>query len=194
VAVQGFGSVGTHAARYLAQRGAVLVAASDSHGTVMDPGGLDVPALIAAKQDGRSLADTGIGQKGDRDAIVGVDCDIWIPAARPDVIHDGNVDQLKAKLVMEGANIPITATAEARLHERGVLCVPDFIANAGGVICASVEYHGGTEAQAFAVIEEKLKGNTRAVLEKAKSTGALPRQAAADLAEARVRDAMRYRR
>ena len=77
-------------------------------------------------------------------------CDIWIPAARPDVIHMDNVGRLNARLVVEGANIPITQEAEeAELHQRHVLVIPDFIANAGGVICASVEYHGGTQAMAW---------------------------------------------
>ena len=78
----------------------------------------------------------------------------------------------------QGANIPCTPEAEEALHRRGVLVVPDFIANAGGVICASVEYHGGVRSQAFAVIEEKIRTNTRTVLERAAQTGTLPRAAA----------------
>jgi glutamate dehydrogenase/leucine dehydrogenase len=79
------------------------------------------------------------------------------------------------------------------LHERGTLIIPDFIANAGGVICASVEYHGGTQTQAFATIEEKIRTNTRLVLEEAAKANMLPRQAAIALAERRVRKAMEYR-
>ena len=73
--------------------------------------------------------------------IVDVACDIWIPAARPDVVHEGNVERLRAGLVVQGANIPLTEGAEAYLHEHGVLSVPDFIANAGGVICAAMVCH-----------------------------------------------------
>ena len=72
--------------------------------------------------------------------------------------------------------------------------IPDFIANAGGVICASVEYHGGTQSQAFQTIEEKIRANTEEVLDNAKKTGSLPRQAAVSLAEQRVKSAMAYRR
>jgi glutamate dehydrogenase (NAD(P)+) len=194
VAVQGFGSVGQHAARFLADKGAILVAAADSTGTVIDPDGLDIPALMALKTDGKAVTDYGKGEKGDRDAVVGVDCDIWIPAARPDVIHAGNAADLKARLVAQGANIPITAEAEAMLHQRGVLSVPDFIANAGGVICAAVEYHGGSQSQAFATIEEKIRRNTREMLESARESGQLPRQAAEAMAEQRVRRAMALRR
>jgi len=78
------------------------------------------------------------------------------------------------RLVAEGANIPLTAEAEAALAARGVLVLPDFIANAGGVICAAVEFRGGTESAALALIDEKIRANTEAVLNELKRTGALP--------------------
>lgn len=93
-------------------------------------------------------------------------------------------------MVLQGANIPATPEAEADLYRRGVLVVPDFIANAGGVICASVEYHGGTQAGALSAIEEKLRFNTRAVLASARDRKIAPRAAAVALAEERVRRAM----
>ena len=194
IAVQGFGSVGTHAARFLAREGAVLVAASDSRGTLHDPDGLDVEALIELKAGGKGVADFSQGQTDEPDMIVGVDCDIWIPAARPDVIDSGNAGDIKARLILQGANIPATPEAEAMLHQRGVLIVPDFIANAGGVICAAVEYRGGTEAAAFAMIEEKIAANTRTVLARAAGEKTRPRAAAETLARERVETAMTYRR
>lgn len=194
VAVQGFGAVGRHAARFLAAKGAVLVAAADSAATVHDPRGLDVEALCAHKQSGRRLADWRAGERLGSGAILDVPCDIWIPAARPDVLDAINVERLDARLVLQGANIPATAEAEKRLHEKGILVLPDFIANAGGVICAAVEYRGGDEAAALATIEAKIRANTRAVLEAAARSGELPRQAAVALAEARVRRAMQFRR
>ena len=194
VAVQGFGAVGMHAARFLAERGAVVVAAADSSGTVLDPDGLDVEALIGLKKGGGSVVDYGAGEQLDRDAIVGVDCDIWIPAARPDVIREDNVDNVKARLIVQGANIGVTEAAEAALHDRGVICIPDFISNAGGVICASVEYHGGTETQAFQVIEDKTRTNTAEVLSRAASNDYLPRQAATAISEERLKTAMQLRR
>jgi glutamate dehydrogenase (NAD(P)+) len=194
VAVQGFGAVGYHAARCLVAKGAMVVAAADRSATLVDPAGLDVAALRDLKTSGGRLADFPKGQKLPSGAIVEVDCDIWIPAARPDVLDAGNVDRLRAKLVLEGANIPITPEAEIRLHSRGVLVVPDFIANAGGVICAAVEYRGGDESMAMAIIDERISANTRAVLEEAARTEAPPRQAAVALAERRVRTAMQFRR
>ncbi len=123
-----------------------------------------------------------------------VDCDIWIPAARPDVLRADNVDRLQTRLVLQGANIPCTPEAEATLHERGVLVVPDFIANAGGVICAAVEYHGGSEAHAFEQIDAKIRANTDAVLREAQRSGARPREAALHLARQRVERAATARR
>jgi glutamate dehydrogenase (NAD(P)+) len=194
VAVQGFGAVGIHAARFLARKGAVLVAASDTSATLSDPAGLDVEVLAALKRAGGRLADAASGRKAAPDAIVGVPCDIWIPAARPDVIDARNVERLSARLVLEGANLPVTPEAEERLHARGVLVVPDFIANAGGVICAAVEYAGGSERAALEAIDAKLRANTRAVLEASARDRQPPRRAALELATTRVRAAMRHRR
>ena len=194
VAVQGFGAVGRHAARFLATRGARLVGASDSGGTIVDERGIDVAALVRLKGDGRSVGEHPEGRRLPRDDIVGVACDIFIPAARPDVVHAGNVDRLQAKLVLQGANIPFTADAEKVLHERGVTVVPDFVANAGGVICAAMEYARATQAAAFAAIAEKIGANTEAVLAAAKRRGIPPREAALELAADRVRAAMATRR
>ena len=194
VVIQGFGSVGKHAARFLADKGAVLVAASDTRGTIVDENGLDVPALIALKGEGKALHDYSRGRKLGADAVIDVRCGIWIPAARPDVIHAGNVARLQTRLVAEGANIPLTAEAEQMLAARGVLVLPDFIANAGGVICAAVEYRGETETAALALIDEKIRANTEAVLEEARRSGALPRSAATSLAAEELRRAMRTRR
>jgi glutamate dehydrogenase (NAD(P)+) len=194
VVVQGFGSVGKHAARCLAEKGAVLVAASDSQGTIVDAEGLDVAALVALKAGGRALKDHSRGRALALDAVIDVPCDIWIPAARPDIVTAGNVARLNTRLVAQGANIPCTLEAEQALAARGVLVIPDFIANAGGVICAATEYQHGTQAQAFAAIEEKISTNTRAVLEEARRSKEPPRTAATALAVTRVRRAMRTRR
>jgi glutamate dehydrogenase (NAD(P)+) len=194
VAVQGYGAVGRHAARFLKDRGALVVAVADSKGTLIDPHGLELDALDALKREGRSVTDASSGEKRSADAILDVSCEIWIPAAQPDVLREDNVDRLRAKLVVEGANIPARPEAEARLNARGVTVVPDFIANAGGVICGSVEYHGGTQSAALALIEEKLRANTREVLAAARRQAATPRAAATQLAQERVRRAMDGRR
>ena len=194
IVIQGFGAVGKNTARFLLEKGAILVAVADSHAGVHDPQGLDLNALIELKQAGKSIVDFTGGTIIGRDAVIDVECDIWIPAARPDVIHADNVNRLNTRLVIEGANIPFTHDAEKILHDKGILCVPDFIANAGGVICAAMEYQGASQAAAFASIEEKLRRNTEMVLSASQSQGILPREAAMDLALLRVKKAMSFRR
>jgi glutamate dehydrogenase (NAD(P)+) len=194
VAVEGYGAVGRWAARFLAEKGATIVAVSDSRGGVNAPDGLDLDRLDALKQARKSVSDLGEGTRLEAGEIIGVDCDILIPAARPDVLDADNAGSVRARLVLQGANIPATGEAERILHERGVLVVPDFIANAGGVICASVEYHGGTEAGANAAIVEKISRNAGETLERSLRDGILPRQAAMAMARERVLSAMAYRR
>lgn len=194
VVVQGFGAVGTHAARFLTRAGAVLVGVGEIDGGIHDPRGLDVERLAALRHEGRPVWDEAPARRIDRDAVIDLDCDIWIPAARPDVLDAGNVGRLKARLVAQGANIPCTDEAEHALHARGVLVLPDFVANAGGVICGSVEYHGGTETLALETIAERVRRNTADVLEAAASQGVTPREAAVAIARHRVEQAMGYSR
>jgi glutamate dehydrogenase (NAD(P)+) len=194
VAIEGFGNVGRHAARFLEEFGAVLVAASDSRGAVHDPAGIPAAELAEVKRRSGTVAAWERGTKLELADLLTVPCDILVPAARPDCIHADNVGAIKARLVLQGANIPATAEAETALHERGVLSVPDFIANAGGVICAAVEFHGGSESDAYAQIADKIRRNTQAVLDRVRADGLEPRAAAEALALERVREAARLRR
>jgi glutamate dehydrogenase (NAD(P)+) len=194
IAVQGFGAVGRHAARFLATKDAKLVAASDTSATVHDAQGLDVARLSAFKEAGGKLAAYDGARRLPAHAVLDVECDIWIPAARPDVVREENAGRLRTKLVLQGANIPFTPGAEGALAARGVLVIPDFIANAGGVICAAMEVHGATRAAAFEAIATRLRENTEAVLAVAKRDSVLPREAALRLALGRVRKAMALRR
>ena len=193
VAIEGFGNVGKHAATFLQHKGATLVAASDSRGTMYDPRGISVADLVEAKAESGSVLGYAKGRKLGQEEIFGLPCDILIPAARPDCIHLNNVDSIQAKLILQGANIPATPEAETILHQRGILTIPDFIANAGGVICASVEYHGGNEAQAFQAISEKIRRNTEEVLMRSLKKKIEPRKAAMDLSRERVLQAMTFR-
>lgn len=196
VSIQGFGNVGQHAARYLAapERGSILVSATDIDGTIYNPKGIDIEELCRVMKAEGGVTGYKDAEKMDRDAFIDVECDIFVPAAQPDVITAENAHRLKCKLILQGANIPATKEAEQILYERKILSVPDFVANAGGVICGSVEYHGGTKTQAFNEIKEKMRENTKAVLQKAKDEHLTPRKAAITLAKSRVREAMSYRR
>jgi glutamate dehydrogenase (NAD(P)+) len=192
--VQGFGAVGKNAARFFRDLGVILVGAADINGTIYNGDGLDVDKLIELSESGHGVSEYAEAEHLGTADVVDLDCDIWIPAARPDVLNAANIDGFKAKLILQGANIPATLEAEQLLHDRGVLSVPDIIANAGGVICASVEYSGLTQTAAFDAIEEKITLNTLKVLRQVSETGVLPRQAANDLAMKRVKSAMSTRR
>jgi glutamate dehydrogenase (NAD(P)+) len=194
IVIQGFGAVGKHAARFLAAKKAVLVGVADSRGAIYSEEGLDVDELCRLKAAGKSITSYPKGNQLDREAIIECACDILIPAARPDVINADNVARVKARLIIQGANIPLTAEAEKYLHAKGILCVPDFIANAGGVICAAMEYQGASQAGVFATIAEKVQHNTRLVLAEAQTKNILPREAALNLAIKRVKKAMSYKR
>lgn len=194
VVIQGFGSVGKHSARFLSEKGAKIVAVNDSRGTIYNADGLDVDALLELKQAGKSVIDFSGGETLEQDAIIDIACDIWIPAARPDVIHELNVERLNTRLIVQGANIAITEGAEKKLYEKDIICVPDFISNAGGVICAAMEYKGSTQQAAMSTIAEKVSANTRTVLEIAKTENIQPREAAIKMASERVKKAMTMRR
>ena len=194
VAIEGFGNVGRHAARFLEELGCVVVAASDSRGAVHAPAGLPAEELAAVKQETGSVGGHPDGNGIPPEELFAVPCDLLVPAARPDCIHADNQAGIQARLILQGANIPATAEAEAALHERGVVVIPDFIANAGGVICASVEYHGGNERDTFAAIADKIQRNTKEVLARSERNGVQPRRAADELARDRLAEAMTYRR
>ncbi len=194
VVIQGFGAVGSNAASELARRGAAIIAVSDSQGATANPGGLDIGALIEHKQTARSVSGFGGGAAVPRDDILAYPCEILIPAAQPDVVTTENAGKISAKVVLEGANIPITGPAEAELHGRGVLCVPDVVANAGGVICGAAEYRKAGHKEAFAEIEEKIRHSTGELLERMASAELSPRRAAEQMAHDRLREATRLRR
>ncbi|MBW1953392.1 MAG: Glu/Leu/Phe/Val dehydrogenase [Deltaproteobacteria bacterium] len=194
MAIQGFGNVGKAAAFYLAQKGVLLVAASDSAGAIYNPAGIDVNRLTAIKKGGGKVLDYREAEIIPPETLFALPCDLLIPAARPDVITQANMDQIKASLVLEGANLPVTPEAESYLHDRGICAIPDFIVNAGGVIACAVEYHHGTEAEAFQTIAAKIRDNIHALLPMIREEKLYPRQAAFRLAQQRVKEAQSYRR
>lgn len=193
VAIQGFGSVGQATARYLSEKGAMVVAVSDTKGTVCDPNGLDVKILSAVKERTGSVIHYKKGDIKSCEELFVTPCDILIPAATPDVINRDNANHIKARLIIQGANIPATLEAEEILHKRGILSVPDFIANAGGVIMAAMEYAKKSEEESFKEIKERIRKNTRMILEKSLKENILPRHAAEEIARERVLKAMKYR-
>ena len=143
IAVQGFGNAGQHIARLFAADGHKIVAVSDSQGAVKAEAGLDVDMLLEAKDKGRSVASTA-GQGGHEflsaDELIGVDCDLLVPAALENMIDENNASMVTAKLVLELANGPVTSEADAILARNDVVVLPDILANAGGVTVSYFEW------------------------------------------------------
>jgi len=191
VAIEGFGNVGTFAMKFLTGWGAKVVAVSDSKGVIYDINGLDYNALMETKAAKKTVTAHGAGKVLPPAELFGLPVDILIPGARPNVITDANVDGVKAKIVAEAANIPMAYEVEKKLMKRGVLVLPDFLANAGGVISSYCETMGWDEKKMFEVVTEKITSNTKLVMERAKDGDT--RAAALAIAKERVMDAMRER-
>jgi glutamate dehydrogenase (NAD(P)+) len=140
VVVQGFGNVGSIAARMCHEAGAHVIAVSDINGGIFREGGLDIPAVIAHYDKKRTFEGLpGVGKVGNAE-LLELDCDILIPAANENQIRGRNAGNIRAKIIVEGANGPTTQRADDILHEKGVLVVPDILANAGGVTVSYFEW------------------------------------------------------
>ncbi|MBB5895264.1 Glu/Leu/Phe/Val family dehydrogenase [Kutzneria kofuensis] len=198
VVIQGLGAVGRAAARRCAELGATIVAVSSALGAVHDPSGLDLDRLLAVPGDAAVLEYSG-GQRLPLGAELLVPTDVLAPCALQDVIDASLASRLSCRFVVEGANMPTSADAQQVLASRGIPVLPDFIANAGGVVAAAYAMDARHSAfrpdpaAIYATISSKLRANAATVLEAASTTGATPHQAARALAEQRVRTAMELR-
>ena len=159
VAVQGFGNVGSNLALILAGQGATIVALSDSRGGVHNADGIDVQAAMAHKQDTGSLEGFAGAEAITNDELLLVDCDVLAPCALEQVITGDNADQIKASIVCEGANGPVTPDADVILDDRGVLVLPDVLANAGGVVVSYFEWVQGLQEYFWKEYEVNAKLN-----------------------------------
>ncbi|MER5430403.1 Glu/Leu/Phe/Val dehydrogenase dimerization domain-containing protein [Streptomyces sp. NPDC002588] len=198
VTIQGFGAVGSAAARRFAELGATVVAVSTAHGALHDPSGLDVEDLLVSRQEhgDHFVTRPSRGTTLAPGTELTVDCDVLVPAALQDVIDHTAAHEIKAKLVVEGANLPTSAKAQGILAQRGITVVPDFVANAGGVVAAAfamdARYSGfrPDTATIFETISTRLRANTVTVLDEAERREVTPHAAGRGLAEERVRTAM----
>jgi glutamate dehydrogenase (NAD(P)+) len=145
VAVQGFGNVGSFLAKFLAEEGATVIAVSDSQVGLHNPNGIDVAAAIAHKQETSSLAGLKAAEEITNEELLLLECDVLAPCALEQVITSDNADQVKAQIVCEGANGPITPAADEILDEKGILVLPDILANAGGVVVSYFEWVQGLQ-------------------------------------------------
>ncbi len=186
VAVEGFGNVGSFAARFFSEAGAKIVAVSDSRGVVYNKEGLDFGKLESVKKEKGTVTKYPGGKVLPSNEIVGLRADVLVTAAIPDLVTSSNAGSLKARLVVEGSNIPMTAEVEESLYKRGILVVPDFVANAGGVISSYAEYLGKKQKDMFRIVEEKINRNTSIILERSANGSIKPRDAAMEIAKERV--------
>ena len=145
VAVQGFGNVGSFLAKFLAEQGSTVIAVSDSRGGIYNEAGLDMSAVLAHKQETGALEGLRGAESITNDELLLLECDVLAPCALEQVITSSNADQVKAKIVAEGANGPVTPAADEILDDRGVLILPDVLANAGGVVVSYFEWVQGLQ-------------------------------------------------
>ncbi|HUF64350.1 MAG TPA: Glu/Leu/Phe/Val dehydrogenase [Gemmatimonadaceae bacterium] len=158
VIVQGLGNVGYHAAKFIQEGGGVIVALAEREGAVASPGGLDVEDVMEHRRATGSI----LGLRGARDVpltgeALELDCDVLVPAALENVVTEDNVDRIRAKIIVEGANGPLTAAASERLLKRGVLIVPDIFANAGGVTVSYFEWVKNLSHLRFGRMEKRFE-------------------------------------
>jgi glutamate dehydrogenase (NAD(P)+) len=140
VAVQGFGKVGSQCARSLADSGMRIVAVSDSSGGVHNESGLDLDLLSRRLAEGARVSSSGVGEVISNAELLALDVDVLVPAAVESTIHRGNAATVRARVIAEGANAPLTTDAARQLADRGVVMIPDIVANAGGVVVSYFEW------------------------------------------------------
>ncbi len=190
VAIEGFGNVGTFTARFLSEYGSKIVAVSDSKGVIHNLDGLNVKKLLEVKRKTGSVINYKPGEVLAGKELFGLLVDILIPAALSDSINKNNLNEIKAKIVVEASNIPMTPEIEEILHRRRILVVPDMVANAGGVISSYAEFKGYNPQDMFRILERKMKKNVRMVLDGAKVKRVKPRDVAIEIAQTRIKKAM----
>lgn len=186
VAIDGFGNVGSFAFKYLKKLGAKITAVADSRGTIFSEEGLEEGVLAKLKSQNKPVTEYPDAKRLTRDDVFGLDVDILIPASVTDVINKKNKNTVKAKIIVEGANIPMREEIEEELFHKGILIVPDFVANAGGVISSYAEYRGYNPKRMFELVEQKIKKSTWLVLGKSRKLKKNPRQIALEIAKIRV--------
>jgi glutamate dehydrogenase (NAD(P)+) len=159
IAVQGFGNVGSYLSKFLAEDGATVVAISDSSSGLHNPNGIDVQAAFAHKRETGALEGFRGADPITNEELLLLDCDVLAPCALEQVITGENADKVKAKIIVEGANGPVTPTADEILEEKGVLVLPDILANAGGVIVSYFEWVQGLQEYFWKEAEVNAKLN-----------------------------------
>jgi glutamate dehydrogenase/leucine dehydrogenase len=193
-AVQGFGNVGSHAALAAAERGITVVAVSDITGGTFSTNGLDIPRLIEHVRATGSVKGFTGGTDIPREAVLETECDVLIPSAAGSVITEENAGRIRARMIAEGANAPLTPPADEVLNSRNVFVIPDILCNAGGVFVSYLEYTQETQRDQMTRDEverrlaERMQTTFQQVYERAQQNRQSMRHAAMDIAVSRVVD------
>jgi glutamate dehydrogenase (NAD(P)+) len=191
IAIEGFGKAGAGTAKAMHDAGARVVAVSTIEGALVDPDGLDVPLLLGLRREhgDRLVHEAGL-EVQPREALFGVECDVLVPGARPDVITAGSASTLRASAIVPAANIPYADGAVEALHEAGILALPDFVSNAGGVHLYEAPPCKGDDPEACLDAVEQLVAETATrVLDAAQVAGTTPTEAALEVAREFLRTA-----
>lgn len=191
IAIHGFGNVGTFAYKYLTQMGANIIAIGNRSGAVFAPNGFDPKIMDEMISNTRYIIDYPKGEKISVDDFWKIPTDILIPASITDIINEKNKNSIKTKIIVEAGNIPMRENIEEEFFERGILVVPDFVANSGGVISSYAEYRGLHPRKMFDMIAEKISKVTKKVLKESLDKKENPRKTALELAKAKIQKASR---
>lgn len=165
IAIQGFGNVGSHAALYAHERGAKIIAVSDVKGGIFNGDGLNVTELMEHVKATKSVEGFPGSKKISNEELLELDCDALFPCALENVIDSKNADRIKAKIIIEGANGPVTNNATTILHSKGIYVVPDVIANGGGVVVSYFEWVQDT--MSFFWDEDEINSRLKKIIIKA---------------------------
>jgi glutamate dehydrogenase (NAD(P)+) len=192
--VQGFGNVGSNAAFAAAERGITVVAVSDVTGGTFCANGLDIPRLIQHVQVTGNVKGFDGGADIQRETVLETECDVLIPAAAGSVVTEANAGRIRAKMIAEGANAPLTPPADEILNTRNVFIIPDILCNAGGVFVSYLEYTQETQRDQMTRDEverrlaERMQTTFQHVYERAQQAREPMRHAAMDIAVSQVVD------
>ena len=192
IVVQGFGNVGMQFAKFAYEEGAKIIAVSDSKGAIVNKNGLDIPKVIRHKGKTRCVSDCSGAANTTNEGILELDCDILVPAALENVITMENANKIKAKVILELANGPVSISADRVLSKKGAVLIPDVLANAGGVAVSYFEWKQNLASEHWSKeevnkkLEKIMKENTALVIKTAKKHKASLRLAAYIMSISRI--------
>jgi len=186
IAIHGFGNVGSFTFKFLSQMGAKVVALADLSATIFEKEGLNKKIIERIIKSKEPLSKYPRSKRIKPQEFWALPVDILIPASVTDVINKKNKDKIKARIIIEAGNIPMTEKIEEELFKKGILIVPDFVTNAGGVISSYAEYRGYHPKRMFETVEKKITKNVKLILEESINKNQNPREVALKIAKARI--------